>query len=126
MFKPERVVLAILGSSSVLTALVLVFLVLVAVALVSLQAGAPAQAERPFRVAGAASFAAFLAGVACLALSVWYLIQQHHTTYVVVVVAFVLQLALLTLAAGQVFIQVIYKRRLQRQSESRSSVQSRR
>lgn len=125
MFKPERVVLAILGSSSVLTALVLVFLVLVAGALVSLQAGALAQAERPFRAAGAASFAAFLAGVACLALSVWYLIQQHHTTYVVVVVAFVLQLALLTLAAAQVFVQVIYNWRLRRQSGSRSSVQSR-
>jgi integral membrane sensor domain MASE1 len=69
----------------------------------------PGRDERTFRAAGAACVAAFLAGVACVALSVWYMIKEHHTTYVVVVVFFGLQLALLTLAAVQVFTQAIYR-----------------
>jgi len=111
MLKPERIVLAILGPTSMLTAVALVVMVLAAGGLAFRQAGAPGQAERIFRAAGAACFAAFLTGVACAALSVWYLIQQHHTVYVVAVVFFVLQLALLTLAAVQVFTQVISNRR---------------
>ena len=106
MLKPERILLAILGSTSVLTAVALVIVVLAA-GLALRQAGVPGQAERTFRTAGAACFAAFLTGVASAALSVWYLIQQHHAVYVVVVVFFVLQLALLTLAAVQVFTQAI-------------------
>jgi cytochrome bd-type quinol oxidase subunit 2 len=106
MVKPERIVLAILGSTSVLTAVALVVVVLAA-GLALGQVAVPGRGERTFRAAGTACFAAFLTGVACAALSVWYLIQQHHTVYVVAVVFFVLQLALLTLAAAQVFIQVI-------------------
>ena len=102
-----RDLLAIFESTSVLTAVALVIVVLAAGGLAFRQAGAPGPAERTFRAAGAACFAAFLTGVACAALSVWYLIQEHHTIFVVVVVAFVLQLALLTLAAVQVFTQVI-------------------
>ena len=107
MLKPERILLAILGSTSVLTAVALVIVVLAAGGLALRQVAVPGQAERTFRTAGAACFAAFLTGVACAALSVWYLIQQHHTIYVVVVVFFVLQLALLTLAAVQLFAQAI-------------------
>jgi cytochrome bd-type quinol oxidase subunit 2 len=106
MVKDERILLAILGSTTVLTAVALVIVVLAA-GLALRQAGVRSQAERTFRAAGAACFAAFLTGVACAALSVWYLIQQHHTIYVVVVVFFVLQLALLTLAAVQLFAQAI-------------------
>jgi CDP-diglyceride synthetase len=111
MLKPERILLAILGSTSMLTAVALVIVVLAAGGLAFRQAGAPGQAERTFRAAGTLCFAAFLTGVACAALSVWYLIQQHHTVYVVVVVFFVLQLALLTLAAVRVFTQMISNRR---------------
>lgn len=111
MLKPERILLAILGPTSVLTAVALVIVVLAAGGLAFGPAGAPGAAERASRAAGAACFAAFLTGVACAALSVWYLIQQHHTIYVVAVVFFVLQLALLTLAAVQVFTQVISNRR---------------
>ena len=109
MLKPERILLAILGSTSVLTAVALVIVVLAA-GLALRQAGVRSQAERTFRAAGAACFAAFLTGVACAALSVWYLIQQHHTIFVAVVVFFLLQLALLTLAAVQVFTQAITRR----------------
>jgi cytochrome bd-type quinol oxidase subunit 2 len=107
MLKPERILLAILGSTSVLTAVALVIVVLVAGGLALRQVAVPGRAERTFRAAGAACCAAFLAGVACAALSVWYLIQQHHTIYVVVVVFFLLQLALLTVAAVQLFAQAI-------------------
>jgi hypothetical protein len=110
MLKPERILLAILGSTSVLTAVALVVVVLAAG--LALRPGAgPGRAERTFRAAGAACFGAFLTGVACAALSVWYLIQQHHTIYVVVVVFFLLQLALLTLAALQVFLQAVSRSR---------------
>ena len=106
MVTHERVLLAILESTSVLTAVALVIVVL-AGALALRQVGIPGQTERAFRAAGTACFGAFLTGVACAALSVWYLIQEHHTLYVVVVVVFMLQLALLTLAAVQVFAKAI-------------------
>ena len=111
MVKYERILLAILGSTTVLTAVSLVIMVLVAGGLAFRQAGAPGQAERTFRAAGAACFAAFLAGVVCIALCVWYLIRQHDTLYLVAVVSFGLQLALLTLAAAQTFTHAISRSR---------------
>lgn len=109
MVKKEDVVLAIFGSTSALSALVLVFLGLVAGALQSLRVGASAKVKRPFKVAGAVSSAAFLVGIVCASLSIWWLtLHQPHHVYTAVVVAFVLQLALLALAAGQVVIQMIF------------------
>lgn len=112
MLKAHRIVLAIFGPASVLTALALVALVLTAGALAARQAAAPGTAERALRAAGTTTFAAFLAGVACTALSIWYLLRQHDTLYSAVVVTFIVQLALLTLAAVQVFIQMITTGRL--------------
>jgi len=107
MVRHERILVAILGPTSVLTAVALIIVVLAAGGLAFRQVGVPGQAERTIRLAGAACFAAFLAGVLCIALSVWWLIQQHASLYPLAVVFFVLQLALLTLAAAQTFTQAI-------------------
>jgi hypothetical protein len=109
MVTTEDVVLAIFGSTSALSALVLVFLGLVAGALQSFRPGASATVKRPFKIAGAVTFASFLAGIACAGLSVWWLtLHQPHPVYMAVVVVFLLQLALLATAAGQVAIQTIF------------------
>jgi hypothetical protein len=127
MLKAHRIVLAIFESTSVLTALVfvaLVALVLGAGALAARQAAAPGPAERTLRAAGTTSFAAFLAGMACTALSIWYLLRQHDTLYVAVVVTFIVQLALLTLAAVQVFIQMITTGRLRSRARDGESARA--
>jgi hypothetical protein len=111
MVKYERILLAILGSTTVLTAVALVIVMLAAGGLAFRQVAVPGQAERTLRAAGAACFAAFLAGVVCIALCVWYLIRQHDSLYLVAVVSFGLQLALLTLAAAQAFTQAISRSR---------------
>jgi|ERR1017187_4499624 fatty-acid desaturase len=110
MVKTEDVVLAIFGSTSALSALVLVFLGLVASTLGSLRAEASAAVKRRYKVSGAVSFAAFMAGLACAGLSIWWLtLHQPHHVYAAVVVIFLLQLALLALAAGQAVIQMIFR-----------------
>jgi hypothetical protein len=111
MVKHERILLAILGSTSVLTAVALVIVVLAAGGLIFRQIGVPGRAERAFRATGTACFAAFLAGVICAALSVWFLIRQHNTVYVLALVCFALQLALLTLGAAQAFTRAISRSR---------------
>jgi len=111
MVRHERILLAVLGSTTVLTAVALIIVVLAAGGLALRQFGAPGQAERTFRAAGAACFAAFLAGVISIALSVWWLVQQHDSLYPLAVVFFVLQVALLTLAAAQAFAQAISRSR---------------
>ena len=121
MLKAHRIVLAIFGPTSVLTALALVALVLTAGALAARQAAAPGPGERTLRAAGTTTFAAFLAGVACTALSIWYLLRQHDTLYAAVVVTFIVQLALLTLAAVQVFIQMITTGRLRNRARGDKS-----
>jgi hypothetical protein len=107
MVKHERILVAILGPSAVLTAVALIIVVLAVGGLAFRQVAGPGQAERTFRVAGAACFAAFLAGVLSIALNVWWLVQQHGSLYPLAVVFFLLQLALLTLAAVQAFTHAI-------------------
>jgi cytochrome bd-type quinol oxidase subunit 2 len=111
MVRHERILLAILGSTSVLTAVALIVVVLAVGGLAFRQLAVPGQAERTFRAAGASAFAAFLAGVLSIVLNVWWLIQQHNSLYALTIVSFVLQLALLTLAAAQAFTQAISRKR---------------
>jgi hypothetical protein len=109
MVTTEDVVLAIFGSTSALSALVLVFLGLVAGALASFRAGASSTVKRSLKISGALTLASFLVGIACAGLSVWWLtLHQPHRVYMAVVVTFLVQLGLLALAAGQVAIQTIF------------------
>jgi hypothetical protein len=109
MVTAEDVVLAIFGATSALSALVLVFLGLVAGALASFAPTVSARVKRPLKISGALTFASFLVGIACAGLSVWWLtLHQPHRVYTAVVVAFLVQLGLLVLAAGQVAIQTIF------------------
>jgi hypothetical protein len=110
MVEAKDVVLALFGATSALSALVLVFLALIAGGLGSFRPGASAKVKRPYKVAAAVAFASFLVGVACAALSTWWLVShQPHRVYLAVVVAFVVQLVLLTLASAQVAIQMIFR-----------------
>src|SRR6266536_5788089 len=109
MVETKDVVLGIFGATSALSALVLVFLGLVAGAIGSFRTGVSAEVKRPYKIAGAVSFASFLLGISCAGLSTWWLtLHQPHRVYMAVVITFVLQLALLVLAAGQVVIQMIF------------------
>lgn len=109
MVMTEDVVLAIFGSTSALSALVLVFLGMISGALASFRAGASAEVKRPYKIGAGVTFASFLLGIGCAGLSVWWLtLHQPHRVYMAVVVTFVVQLALLVFAAGQVVIQTIF------------------
>jgi hypothetical protein len=110
MVKSADVVLAIFGATSALSALVLVFLGLVAGAMQSLPGGAAATVKRPYKIAAGVSFAAFLVGIACAGLSVWWLTRgQAHGTYEAVVATFIVQLILLAAASAQASYQLIFK-----------------
>jgi hypothetical protein len=110
MVEAKDVVLAIFGATSALSALVLVFLGLIAGGLGSFRPGVSPEVKRPYKVAAAVSLASFLLGVVCAALGTWWLVwHQPHRVYLAVVVTFVVQLALLALAAGQVAVQMIFR-----------------
>lgn len=109
MVKTEDVVLAIFGSTSALSALVLVFLGMISGSLASLRVGAAAAVKLPYKIGGGITFGSFLLGIACAVLSVWWLTRhQPHGVYMAVVVTFLAQLALLAIAAMQVVIQTIF------------------
>jgi hypothetical protein len=108
MVETKDVVLAIFGATSALGALILVFLVLVAGALQSVGEANP-KVKLPYKIAAGMSFGGFLLGVACAGLSIWWLtLHQPHAVYVAVVVTFLVQLAVLAVAAGLVVYQTIF------------------
>lgn len=110
MVEPKDVVLAIFGGTAALGALVLVFLGLVAGAVQSLPSAASARVKRPYKIAGGVAFTAFALSITCAALGAWWLLLgQPHRVYLAVVWAFLAQLALLTVAAVQVVIQMIFR-----------------
>ena len=111
MVETKDVALGIFGATSALSALVLVFLALVAGALQSLPDTSSGTVKLPYKIAAAVSFAAFLLGIACAGLSVWWLtLGQPHGVYMAVVVTFLAQLGLLAVAATQVIVQMIFSR----------------
>ena len=108
MISPEDVVLAIFGATAALAALVLVFLGLVASSIGGLSGSASSTVELPYKITAGVAFAAFVLSIVCSGLGTWWLLlgQTHHV-YLAIVWAFLAELALLTVAATRVFINLI-------------------
>jgi hypothetical protein len=110
MVEPKDVVLAIFGGTSALGALVLVFLGLIAGAVQSLPPAASSTVRRPYKIAAGVAFTAFVLSITCAALAAWWLLLgQPHRVYLAVVWAFLAQLLLLTAAAVQVVVKMIFR-----------------
>lgn len=109
MVENKDVVNGVLGASSALAGLSLVFFGLTVSTLRSYQAGTPNSVLTSYKWLASIVGAAFLLGVAAVALCVaWLALAQHPAFRVLAVAAFGVQLALLLVSAGWVLAQFVW------------------
>ena len=108
MVETKDVVIAIFGATTASSALVLVFIGIVAQVLWASKLSIAW--KQKFKNAATVSSLAFLIGLVCAGLSIWWLtLHQPGKVYLALVVAFVAQLALIGVAGWQVLYQAIFK-----------------
>jgi hypothetical protein len=100
MASDRDVVTAVFGASSGLAGLLLVFLGIVVSAFQSYSAATPAAAVAPYRRAGRAILAAFLLGLATVAVALAWLLSPSRSLRDAAVVLFCVQLGTLTVSAA--------------------------
>ncbi|MFN2505915.1 MAG: hypothetical protein ABR540_17095 [Acidimicrobiales bacterium] len=106
----KDVVQAVLGATSALAGLVLVFLGILVNTLQSYPADTPAVVTRGYRIVANVVGAAFTLGVASLALCVWWLaVSQDSLARLLALATFVAQLALLVASAVWVLSKIVWK-----------------
>jgi hypothetical protein len=109
MVAHKDVIITVLGAAAGLAGLVLVFLGIV---VTTFQGYGPEQAAavRPgFRRDALLTLAPFSLGVACVGLSIaWLLTTDNQVLYIAALVAFIVQLMLLALAGGLVTRRVLW------------------
>ncbi len=109
MVEGKDVVNGVLGAASALAGLSLVFFGLTVSTLRSYQAGTPDKVLTSYKWLASIVGAAFLLGVAAVALCVaWLALAQNAALRVLAVGAFGVQLALLLISAGWVLAQFVW------------------
>jgi len=93
------VITAVFAAAAALSGLLLVFLGIVLSAFQSYSAATPAAAVAPYRRAGGAILAAFLLGLATVAVALAWLLSSSRGLRDAAVILFCVQLATLTLSA---------------------------
>jgi hypothetical protein len=105
----KDVVLAVLGASTAIAALVLVFLGLLVTGAQSIRPTDPAEVRTPYRVVGGLALGAFLLSLGSSGVSTWWLVgSQSGVLYIIAVVLFLAVLCLLVPAAGWTYIKQIW------------------
>jgi hypothetical protein len=101
VIEPRDVVLAILGASAGLAGFVLVFLGIIITSYESYSGGTPEQVVRPYRSTGAVLLVSFAFSLSIVALClIWLALGGPSAIYGWTVVLFLLQLAVVLVAAG--------------------------
>lgn len=105
----KDVVLAVLGASTAIAALVLVFLGLLVSAAASIRPDDPDEVRTPYRVVGGLALGAFLLSLSSSGVSTWWLVgPQNGVLYVFAVVLFLAVLCLLAPAAVWTYVKQIW------------------
>jgi hypothetical protein len=109
MVEPKDVVIAIFGATAAASALVLVF---VGIIVQTLWTGGLSNEDRPaFKAPSYVSAAAFLMGLVCTGLGVWWLtLEQPGKVYLALIAAFLAQTFLIGIAGILALYQTITKR----------------
>ena len=109
MLETKNVVIAVFGATTAASALVLVF---VGIIVQTLWTGGLSNVERhAFKVSSYVSAAAFLMGIVCTGLGVWWLtLQQPGKVYIALIAAFLAQTLLIGIAGALVLCETITKR----------------
>ena len=110
MVTHEDVVLAVLGASAALAALVLVYLGFLGAIVAGYKVTANPDAKRPVRLIGGITLAAFILSLVAIGLSMWWLLgPQTAILYSLVSVSFFVVLVLLAVSAIWTFVTQIAK-----------------